>query len=109
MSITLPSPVATFLAAMNDHDTATLLTTLAPNAVVGDEEREHRGHQDIAAWSDQVIADYDIAVAVQGTETRDGETIVTTLTSGTFDGSPLAFTYFFKLAGEKIAAVRIEN
>jgi ketosteroid isomerase-like protein len=108
MSTTLSAPIATFVQAMNAHDTDKLLTSLSDDAVIADDGHEYRGSDEVRAWSDQIIRDYQLTLEIGDVVQRDGETIVTTQTSGTFDGSPLPFCYHFVLAGDKIAAVRIE-
>lgn len=107
MSIPLPQPIAAYMQAANTHDTAALLGTLTPDAVVTDEGRTYRGHQAIQAWSDRTIQAYQASFDVmEVTQTRE-ETVVTAQVAGTFDGSPLLLRFHFTLSGNKIAALRI--
>lgn len=109
MSTSLPAPIAAFIQAMNARDTNALLASLAADAVIADEGHEHGGRAAIAAWSDMVNREYQVSVDVRGVVQQGDETIVSALVSGAFDGSPLPFRYHFVLAGDKIAAMRVEG
>ena len=107
MSIPLPQPIAAYMQAANTHDATALLGTLTPDAMVTDEGRTYRGHQEIQAWSDRAIQAYQASFDVmEVTQTRE-ETVVTAQVAGTFDGSPLPLRFHFTLSGNKIAALSI--
>ena len=106
MDTELPAPIAAFVNAQNAHDTAALLSCFTDDAVVHDEERDHRGKQAIRAWSDDVIRRYQLSSEVLGVERRDEGLLVRALVSGTFDGSPAELSWLFAIRGDKIAEMR---
>jgi len=86
-----------------------VLGTLTADAVVTDEGREYRGHDEIKEWSHRSIQDYQATLDVtEVTQARD-ETIVTAQVAGTFDGSPLPLRFHFTISGDKIAALTIQG
>jgi ketosteroid isomerase-like protein len=109
MSTTLSQPIAAYIQAANAHDTYALLGTLTTDAVVTDEGREYRGHEEIKEWSHRSIQEYQATLDVtEVTQTRD-ETVVTAQVAGTFDGSPLPLRFHFTISGDKIAALTIRG
>ena len=110
MTITLPQTVATYIDAKNRHDTAAMIATFAPNAIVYDDGGTYRGTAAIAGWIAQTTGEYRVTVAVTGLTEQGREIAMTALVSGDFDGSPAPFTYLFTLTGDadrQIAALTI--
>lgn len=103
----LPSTVAQYFAATNDHDVDGILALFADRAVVKDEGQEHRGSVAICKWMREAIAKYDVAVEPAGVVERDGKTIVTGLVSGNFPGSPVSLRHEFTLDDGKIVRLEI--
>jgi hypothetical protein len=103
----LPSTLARYFAAMNDHDLDGMLAVFAGRAVVKDEGRVHRGSAAIRRWMRETIAKYDFTVEPTGVAERDGTTVVTGLVSGHFPGSPVSLRHAFSLDGEKIVRLEI--
>ncbi len=58
MSLELPKPVATYLAAVKARDADMLALCFADDAVVHDEDREHRGLDAIKSWKQETDAKY---------------------------------------------------
>jgi len=109
MSTTLSQPIAAYIQAANAHDTSALLGTLTTDAVVTDEGREYRGHEEIKQWSHRSIQEYQATLDVtEVIQTRD-ETVVTAQVAGTFDGSPLPLRFHFTISSDKIAALTIRG
>jgi ketosteroid isomerase-like protein len=108
MPAVLPHPIDAYVQAQNTHDTDALLTCFADDALVHDEGRDIRGAAAIRAWSDDVNARYRVTLDVVDIVESVDETVLAAQVSGTFDGSPVLLHFHFTLAGEKIAALRIQ-
>jgi SnoaL-like domain len=109
MSTQLSQPIAAYIHAANAHDTHALLGTLTANAVVTDEGRQYRGHDEIKGWSHRSIQEYQATLDVtEVTQTRN-ETVVTAQVAGTFDGSPIQLRFHSTISGGKIAALTIRG
>lgn len=107
MTDDLPPAVVAFFRAHNTGETQNLNELFTTDAVVNDEEREHRGPA-IKDWLDGAIAKYQPKAEVVDLA-RSGESVVVTARiSGTFPGSPTQLRYSFTLRNEKIAALSIE-
>ena len=109
MSTKLPQPIDAYIQATNTRDTDILLAVLTTDAIVVDEGREYHGIDEIREWKDKSYEKYQYTVEVTGTAEVDNETVVTTLVSGNFDGSPVQLHFHFTLKGDKIAAVSIRE
>jgi ketosteroid isomerase-like protein len=107
MTSQLPPPIAAYIQAKNAHDTAALLACLTDDAVVYDEGETFRGKAAIKEWNDASIRKYQVTVEVTDVAQADGETVVTGLVSGTFEGSPAQLRFHFTVEGNKIAALSI--
>src|SRR6185369_10647984 len=103
MSITLPPIIAAFIQAENAHDSDALVACCTEDTIVYDDGHELQGIAAIKAWSDRNNQEYNHTVDVTNVAQADGETIVTAMVTGTFEGSPLQFHYHFTLSGDKIA------
>jgi len=77
------------------------------NGVVTDEGHTYRGRSAIQQWKADASAKYDYISEPFASDERDGKTIVTSRLTGNFPGSPVNLRFFFKLEGEKIAALEI--
>lgn len=107
MPVSLPDPVAEYVAGCARLDTDAILAPFAADAVVSDERRTHRGHAEIRQWiEDATIANQ--AVATPLTATQDGDDLVVTAdVAGSFPGSPVTLGFRFTLRDGKIAALEI--
>jgi len=107
MSIDLPTPIATYLAANARLDADGMLSAFAPDAAVVDERRRRVGRAEIQDWiQSATIANR--AIFTPDTCRREGGVIVLEgPTSGDFPGSPIRFTFRFTVADEAIAALEI--
>jgi hypothetical protein len=109
MSTKLSQPIAAYIQAANAHDINALLGTLTTDAVVTDEGRAYRGHDEIKGWSDRSIKEYQATLDVtEVTQVRD-ETAVTAQAADIFDGSPIQLRFHFTVNGDKIAALTIRG
>ena len=104
----LPEPIADYFQAANAHNTDAVVAAFAEDALVTDENREHRGAA-IREWSDEVNEKYKPHAEVTDVDEADEKTVVTADVSGSFPGSPVQLRYNFKLKGDKIVALLIEG
>ena len=58
MSVDLPEPIATYLAAENRHDTGALARCFTEDAVVRDEGQTFKGLADIKQWKAETTKKY---------------------------------------------------
>jgi hypothetical protein len=108
MLSTLPRPVAVYVQATNDHDSAAFAAAFAEDAVVADDGHEYRGRAAIRAWNERNIKEYAVSMTVTEVEQRDDRTIVTARLAGTFDGSPLMFRYTYACANDEISSLYVD-
>ncbi len=109
MKTPLPQPIATYMQATNAHDTDALLACFTADAVVTDEGQEYHGVSQIRAWREKTNEQYQFTLDVTDIAEGGNETVVTTLVSGNFDGSPVQLHFYFTLTGDKIAALSIRD
>jgi ketosteroid isomerase-like protein len=109
MTTQLPQPIAAYIQASNTHDTDALLASFTPDALVIDEGHEYRGTAEIKGWRDKTKEQYQFTLDVTDVAEGGNETVVTTLVSGNFDGSPVQLHFHFTLTGDKIAALSIRD
>ena len=108
MSSSLPPLVASYVQFMNAGDSETFAALFTPHATVRDEGHEHCGTAAIKAWLEDVHKKYQPTLEVTGLTDRGGETVVTGLVSGTFDGSPLELHHYLTITDGKIVALTIK-
>lgn len=105
----LPSPLATWVAAKNDHDVDAQVACFSADASVDDEGSTVVGTEAIRAWAARVTAAYDLTVEPTGfVGEPEGAGVLTATVSGDFPGSPLEFRYHVTLHDGRITALRTE-
>jgi ketosteroid isomerase-like protein len=107
MNLELPAPLMRYFAATNRHDASSLTADLTEDAVVHDEGREHHGVPAIRAWASDTFRKYNFTVQPTSAERTHERVAVQVEVAGAFPGSPIALTYRFELAGQRIARVEI--
>lgn len=107
MTIKMHPTLEDYFAATNRHDIAAMIADLADDAVVKDEGHEHRGLPAIREWMTETIRRYKFKAAPTSVARANDRTVVAVTVSGDFPGSPIALTYRFELAGQKIARLEI--
>jgi ketosteroid isomerase-like protein len=109
MSVAAPEVIDRYFRAVSDDDVDTLVACFSDDAVVADEGRTRRGHDEIREWREGTKAEYQYTAEVLRTERSDGDRyLITTKLTGTFPGSPLELTYVFTLRGDLIHMLDIE-
>jgi len=98
--------LSTYIKAKNAHDSDMLVSCFTDNAIVYDESEEVKGKEAIKQWADNVFKKYKLTVKVTDIAETNKETILKTLVSGTFPGSPLEIKYHITLSNGKIATLK---
>lgn len=107
MTIEMHSTLERYFAATNQHDVAGMTADLTDDAVVKDEGRQHRGVPAIRAWAEETLQKYNFKAQPTGVAREDGRIAVRVSVAGDFPASPIAVTYWFNLADQKIAQLEI--
>lgn len=105
-SLSLPQPIAVYFAA-DKSDGEAISHCFTENAVVKDEGHIYKGRAAIKQWKTDSSAKYEYTSEPFACEVKDGKTVVTSHLVGNFPGSPVDLRYFFKIEGNKIAALEI--
>lgn len=108
MSIDLSGPISAYFKGKDEHDIDVMLAPFDEHATVKDEGEEYSGRPAIRAWMEDVTRKYDVTFEVKGvTDARD-KTVVSTLVSGNFPGSPVLLDHTFTLSNSRITRLEIE-
>jgi ketosteroid isomerase-like protein len=107
MSTKLSSTLESYFAATNRRDIDAMIAAFANDATMKDEGQEHRGSAAIRDRMRKTIEKYDFKAEPTAVARSLAQTAVSVVLSGTFPGSPVAVTYWFKLDGQKIARLEI--
>jgi hypothetical protein len=108
MSAKLTPFLASYVESMNARDNEAFVAHFAPDAIVQDEAHEHRGTAAIKAWIEEAHKKYQPTLEVTRMTDHGGETVITGLVSGTFDGSPLELHHHLTITDGRIAALTIK-
>ncbi|MBH5329584.1 nuclear transport factor 2 family protein [Eikenella sp. S3360] len=106
MRLILPTPVAAYFAAADLQAIADCFTA---NAVVYDENREHRGHAAIRDWHAASAAAVQVVNTPIAATTHGNQTVVTAEVSGNFPGSPIKLQFVFTISGSLIERLEISG
>ena len=107
MPLELPAPILGYFQAQNSGKTDAFLELFTADAVIADEDCEHRGDA-IKTWIDGAISKYHpLRADVTGLEIASTKTVAIAQVSGSFPGSPVQLRHYFTLQNGKIAALRV--
>ena len=109
MSTTLTPLLASYVASMNANDSAAFIANFAADAIVHDEGHEYRGTAAIKAWIEAAHRKYQPTLEVTKVTETGGESVLTGLVSGKFDGSPLELHHHLTITDGKIMALTIKT
>lgn len=107
MTLTLPEPVSVYLKIANGIDIEDVVHVFAPDAVVVDEGRTHRGHDAIKSWQREAQKKFTYTVTPVSASAMGGRLKVATHVAGDFPGSPVQLDHVFGLADGKITSLEI--
>ena len=108
MSLTLPEPVATYLAAVEAKDTEMLALCFADDALVHDEGRDYRGLDAIRSWKQETQTKYQYVMEPLDASVRGKTVKLRARLTGNFPGSPVELDYTFMLSNDKISSLEIQ-
>ena len=95
----MPTIIADFFKATNDHSSDGFIATFASDAIVNDVMRTFAGKDAIKKWSDKEIIGDKITYEISAVTKHYGDFIVTALTDGDYDKTkapdPLYLDHFF--------------
>jgi ketosteroid isomerase-like protein len=103
----LPAPIRTYFTALPPKDAEAFAAAFAPEAIVHDEGRIHRGPDEISAWWQAAKAKYRHRTEPLDLAEVTGKAVVRARVSGDFPGSPAVLTFTFGLAGDRITDLEI--
>jgi hypothetical protein len=89
MSTKLPQPVAAYIQATNDHDSATFLASFTEDALVNDIQREFWGRAAIGKWAEREIFGAEVTMEVVRAVDHYGDLIVTAKLDSNYDKTGL--------------------
>jgi SnoaL-like domain len=106
--LSLPRPVATYLAAVKAKDTQMLVLCFADDARVHDENRDYQGLDAIRAWKQETDAKYRYVMEPLDASVSENTVKLRARLTGDFPGSPVELDYTFMLARDKISSLEIQ-
>jgi hypothetical protein len=108
-----PQVIVDHIASYRDHE---FMTTLAPDALVNDIQREFLGHPAIRAWAEREILGDNVTLEIGEAFAQAGNTIVRFRVEGNFDRSKLpnsliltCYYYFTEQNGRIIQLIILHN
>ena len=108
MSLKLPKPISTYLAAVDAKDVNMLALCFSEEAVVHDEGGDYRGLDAIKSWSEETQRKYRYAMEALDASVTGKTVRVRAKVTGSFPGSPVELDHLFTLANDKIISLTIE-
>ena len=108
MSLNLPKPVATYVAAVKAKDANMLALCFADDAHVHDEDRDYHGLDAIKSWKQEAEAKYRYVMEPLDVSVNENIVKLHARLTGEFPGSPVEIDYVFTLANDKIISLEIQ-
>lgn len=105
----IPPTIQEYIDASNAQDGARQAACFAPDGVVEDEHKTHRGIAEIQAWAEETHKAYNFSLAVKEIAESGPEVVVIFTVTGNFDGSPIDLRHIFTLSEGKIAALAVRD
>jgi hypothetical protein len=110
---TLPSPVSTYVEAMNSFNLDGLVAVFDDDALVNDHRDEFIGTEQIRAWAAREIVGDHVTMKVVNQRLLGNHVALKAEVDGDFDKkglpSPLVLAFYFSVTGGKISALVIVN
>lgn len=104
----IPKPIEDLLRAHECLDTEAFVKCFSEAGMVFDEETTHKGHKAISLWFEDINSKYHPVLTPVSFRVEGDLNILTTEVEGSFEGSPLLFTYSFVLNEEGITLLKIQ-
>ena len=109
MTLTLPGPIAAYIAAENGNDPTLLAECFSVDASVHDERQTYEGLAAIQRWKAQTREKYQHTVEPLAYTPNPTGGVVTMRLTGNFPGSPIDVRFTFVLKGGKIVSLDIRS
>ncbi len=106
-AVSLPPPIAAYYHASDVYDGALLAGCFAEDAVLHDEGMEFHEPAVISEHILKANKEAKVSMEITNCTPRNGDTVVTAMLTGEFEGSPLPLDFHFILAGAKIKELNI--
>jgi hypothetical protein len=108
ISLSLPRPIAIYLAAVKAKDADMLALCFADDARVHDENSDYRGLDAIRAWKQETDAKYRYVMEPLDASVSENTVKLHARLTGNFPGSPVELDYTFMLSNDKISSLEIQ-
>jgi hypothetical protein len=108
MPITLPAPVANYLAADTAKDPDLVARCFTQDALVHDEGHDYRGIDAIKTWKQASSSKYEYVVEPLDTTVVNDSVKLHARLTGNFPNSPVELDFTFTLVNNKIAKLVID-
>lgn len=107
MTLSLPDPITTYIAATNSGDAAAIATAFSPEGRVHDEGHVHSGRPEITQWAKDTVGRYQMQMAPLSYDVEGAHHRLKAQVSGTFPGSPINLTFHYTLSDAGILTLEI--
>ena len=107
MMTDLEPPLLRYFEATNAHDADAVASLFADDALVHDENADHRGRTAIREWAQGTYDKYDMRLRPEHANHDGSATVVRTQVAGNFVFSPIELQFIFVTDGEQIRELRI--
>ncbi|MFT4146221.1 MAG: nuclear transport factor 2 family protein [Mobilitalea sp.] len=104
----LPQPIAAFYHASDVYNDDLLASCFAEDAMLVDEGEEYYGPKAVSGHILKANRDAKVMTEIKDCIVKNGETVVTAIISGNFEGSPIPLDFHFTLNNGKIKTLNIE-
>jgi hypothetical protein len=105
MLIDLPKPIADFITANARLDLDGMVKPFTPDAVILDNGKRFEGHASVRALFEHEVVPVQAIFTPEAVRNEAGRVVVEGPAHGDFPGSPLRFTYDFKLENDAITVL----
>ena len=107
MTLELPPPIATYVAANARLDVDGMLSPFTRDAVLFADGGRHEGHAGMRALFEEAVIPVKAIFTPDTVRHENGQVVVEGPAHGDFKGSPIRFTYRFTLDNDAIKALEI--
>lgn len=108
MNLQLPKEIEAYFQASNTYDSNLLSNCFTEDAILYDEGSVYHGPTTIGAFIVKANRDLLVKHEITNAVVKEEETVVTAMTSGNFEGSPVALDFHFTMKDQKINTLKID-
>jgi len=108
MKISPPQVLSDYFTSANDGRIDDAAACFASDALVHDENHDHKGAEEIHAWIKDTTQKYHPKSEVSNIHSINDAFVATATVSGTFPGSPVQLQYTFTVHNDKITHLSIQ-